>query len=74
MIEGLLPSFYTLFRDVQYLEHCVNCVKRLTTLSPGQSISNTIKRRFTSVNQRQGQLKVQVTEDKFIYKQGTPED
>ena len=34
MIEGLIPSFYTLFRDVQYLEHCVNCVKRLTALYP----------------------------------------
>jgi hypothetical protein len=46
----------------------------LTALSPGQSLSNTMKRRFTGVNQRQGQLKIQVAEDKFIYRQGSPED
>ncbi|CAG8978002.1 hypothetical protein HYALB_00000671 [Hymenoscyphus albidus] len=74
MIEGLIPSFYTLFRDVQYLEHCVNCVKRLTALSPQQTLSTSMKGRFTGVNQRQGQLKVQVAEDKFIYKHGTPQD
>ena len=74
MVEGLIPLFYTLFRDVQYLEDCVNCVKRLIALSPGESLSNAIKRRFTGVNQRQGQLKIQVAEDKFIYRQGTPED
>ena len=74
MIEGLIPSIHTLFRDVLYLENCANCVKRLTTLSPGQSLSDAMKRRFTGVNQEPGQLKVQVTEDKFICRQGTPED
>jgi len=74
MIEGLIPSFHTFFRDVLYLENCANCVKRLTILSPGQSLSNAMKRRFTSVNQEPRQVKVQVTEDEFICRQGTPED
>jgi len=65
MVEGLIQLFYILFRDVQYLEDC---------MSPGQSLSNTMKQRFTGVNQRQGQLKLQVAEDKFIYRLGTPED
>lgn len=74
MIEGLIPSLHTLFRDVGYLEHCVNCVKRLTALSPQQSLSRSMKGRFTGANQRHGRVKVQVTEGKFVYRQGTPED
>ncbi|KAH6696623.1 hypothetical protein BKA61DRAFT_441268, partial [Leptodontidium sp. MPI-SDFR-AT-0119] len=33
IVEGLIPSLYTFFIDVLYLENYVNCVKRLTTLS-----------------------------------------
>ncbi|KAH6721992.1 hypothetical protein BKA61DRAFT_451319, partial [Leptodontidium sp. MPI-SDFR-AT-0119] len=39
MVEGLIPSLHTFFMDVLYLENCVNCVKRLTTLSARQSLS-----------------------------------
>ncbi|PVH71507.1 hypothetical protein DL98DRAFT_435016, partial [Cadophora sp. DSE1049] len=74
IIEGLILLIHTFFKDVIYLENCVNYVKRLTTLSSGQSLLIVIKRRFTSVNQEPGQVKVQVTEDEFIYRQGTPEE
>jgi hypothetical protein len=74
MTKGLIPSIHTLFRDIQYLEDYVNCVKRLTTVSPRENLANTMKRKFTGVNQRQGQLKLQISEDKFIYRKGTPQD
>ena len=32
-IEGIIPSLYTFFKDLWYLELCVNCIKRLITPS-----------------------------------------
>jgi hypothetical protein len=43
-------------------------------VSPQENLANAMKRKFTGVNQRQGQLKVQISENKFIYRKGTPED
>ena len=34
LVNGLIPSLYTFFRDLQYLQACVDCVKRLISLSP----------------------------------------
>ncbi|KFZ13857.1 hypothetical protein V501_03496 [Pseudogymnoascus sp. VKM F-4519 (FW-2642)] len=31
MVDGLIPSLFTFFKDVRYLELCNNCVKRLVT-------------------------------------------
>ncbi|KFY68421.1 hypothetical protein V496_01043 [Pseudogymnoascus sp. VKM F-4515 (FW-2607)] len=31
MVDGLIPSLFTFFKDVRYLELCNNCLKRLVT-------------------------------------------
>lgn len=36
LVNGLIPSLHTFFRDLQYLQACVDCVKRLIVL--GESI------------------------------------
>ena len=65
MVDGLVPSLSTFFRDLQYLKLCTDAVKRLIPPSPGLGVSGTIKRRFSGVNQKEGQVKIQVTEDSF---------
>jgi hypothetical protein len=74
MVEGLVPSLFTFFRDIQYLDVCVDCVKRLSTLSPGQSVSDAMARRCKSVNQEGGQTRIQIAEDTFVSRPGSKID
>ena len=70
MVDGLIPSLYTFFKDLQYLQVCVDCVKRLTRLSTGQSVYEAVERRFRGVNQTEGLVKVQTAEDNIISREG----
>ncbi|KAL5345257.1 hypothetical protein ACLOAV_009627 [Pseudogymnoascus australis] len=74
VVDGLVPSLFTFFRDIQYLALCADCVKRLIRLSPEQDVSDALERRFTGVNQVEGQVKVQVTENSFVYWRGSLEN
>lgn len=70
-VEGLIPSLFTFFKDIQYLELCSNSVKRLTALSRTLEVFDRIQDKFTGVNQVEGRVKVQVAERAWIYGSGT---
>lgn len=55
-LDGLIPSLYTFFRDLQYLQACVDCVKRLISVSSGQTLFNAIECAFTGINQKDRQV------------------
>jgi len=51
-VDGLIPSLFTFFEDVKYLEACANCVKRLVSLSPRDTVSTALEKAFCDTNQR----------------------
>ncbi|KAI9769847.1 MAG: hypothetical protein M1840_003841 [Geoglossum simile] len=70
LVEGVIPSLFTFFKDILYLHECAACMRRLLSLTPQETLFSTLERRFTGVNQRDGFVIEQVTEDSFIYKPG----
>ncbi|ELR07186.1 hypothetical protein GMDG_08313 [Pseudogymnoascus destructans 20631-21] len=78
-IRGLIPSLATFFKDIGYLEHLTNCAKQL--MGDNVQISHAFKQLFSPVNQEDGrvqimdgQAKIQVAENAFVYEQGTRGD
>ncbi|ELR09839.1 hypothetical protein GMDG_04322, partial [Pseudogymnoascus destructans 20631-21] len=78
-IRGLIPSLATFFKDIGYLERLTNCVKQLT--GNNVQISHAFKQLFSPVDQEDGrvrimdgQAKIQVAENAFVYGQGTRGD
>ncbi|PVH72066.1 hypothetical protein DL98DRAFT_383223, partial [Cadophora sp. DSE1049] len=74
MIDGLVPSLFTFFRDIQYLKLCIDCLKRLVTVPKRESVCETLARTYSDKNQRKGHVKIQITEDSFVDQAGTPAD
>jgi hypothetical protein len=74
MVDGLIPSLFTFFKDLLWLQGLVACVKRLTRLSCDQTVSSAIENCFTGINQREGQVVVQVTETSFKFEPGSLTD
>ena len=64
-VDGLIPSLFTFFEDVKYLEACANCVKRLVSLSPRDTVSTALEKAFCDANQRADRTVIQVTESSF---------
>ena len=64
-IDGLIPSLYTFFKDVQYLQVYINYIKRLTKVSPRETVLLSMKDKFTGQNQARDQVKIQVTENTY---------
>ena len=73
LVDGLIPSLHT-FRDLQYLQACIDCVKRLISLCPEQTLFNAMECAFTGINQRDRQVTLQVAESELIYRPGTVAD
>ena len=73
-VDGLIPSLFTFFKDLLYLQVCVDCVRRLTTVSSGQSVCEAMERRFTGTGQTVGQVKIQVAEDTIVPREGSRDD
>ncbi|ELR03478.1 hypothetical protein GMDG_06208 [Pseudogymnoascus destructans 20631-21] len=78
-VEGLIPSLATFFKDIGYLERLTNCIKRLT--GDNVQISHAFKQLFSPVDQKDsriritdGQAKIQVAENAFVYGQGMRRD
>ena len=61
-IDGLVPSLFTFFEDVKYLNACADCLKRLVKLSRRDTVSNALKRKFPLTNDADGQSVVEVAE------------
>ncbi|KAH8799388.1 hypothetical protein F5884DRAFT_686783, partial [Xylogone sp. PMI_703] len=72
MVDGLVPSLFTFFRDIQYLKLCIDCLKRLVIVPKRASVCETLARSYSGKNQREGHVKIQVTEDSFLDRAGTP--
>ncbi|KAI9767338.1 MAG: hypothetical protein M1840_005747 [Geoglossum simile] len=70
LVEGVIPSLFTFFKDILYLHECAACMRRLLSLTPRETVFSTLERRFTGVNQRDGFMIEQVAEDSFISKPG----
>ncbi len=64
-VDRLIPSLFTFFEDVKYLEACANCVKRLVSLSPRDTVSTALEKAFCDANQRADRAVIQVTESSF---------
>jgi hypothetical protein len=69
-VDRLIPSFYSYFEDINYLQGPVKCIKSLIDLSPRDSVSTALLRAFRDGNQRDGQYVVQKSESKFVLRQG----
>ena len=52
------------------MQICVDCIQRLTNLSPRRTLHTAIEQCFTGLNQRDGQVVVQTTESTFISQPG----
>ncbi|PVH67490.1 hypothetical protein DL98DRAFT_443489, partial [Cadophora sp. DSE1049] len=74
MIDGLVPSLFTFFRDIQHLKLCINCLKRLVVVPKRESVCETLARTYSGKNQRKGYVKIQIAEDSFLDRTGTPAD
>ncbi|KAH8802037.1 hypothetical protein F5882DRAFT_153355 [Hyaloscypha sp. PMI_1271] len=74
MVDGLIPSLFTFFRDIQYLKLCLDCLKRLTSVPKRRSVHEMVQDKYSGKNQKEGHVKIQITEDSFTYQAGTPED
>jgi hypothetical protein len=74
LIEGLIPTLFSFFKDLQYLQACVDCVRRLTRVSLRETVFTAMEKSFTGVNQRDGQVVVQMTESTFVSKPGSLAD
>ncbi|KAI9770687.1 MAG: hypothetical protein M1839_003071 [Geoglossum umbratile] len=70
LVEGVIPSLFTFFKDILYLHECAACMRRLLSLTPRETVFSTLERRFTGVNQRDGFVIEQIAEDSFISKPG----
>ena len=67
-LDYLIPSLFTFFEDVKYLELCANCVKWLLTVSPRDTVLAALQRTFSDTNQKPRRAMIQVTESDFIYR------
>ncbi|KAF4763054.1 hypothetical protein N7455_003820 [Penicillium solitum] len=74
--EGIIPSLYTFFKDLWYLESCANCIKRL--IIPSRSfptIRGATRAAFLSFDSTHTQFLIQTSEAGFrsySHSQGDP--
>lgn len=67
-VDSLIPSLYTFFGDIDYLQDCVDCVKRLVHVDRGvkNAVSSCLRKKLQRVAARDCQVVVQIAEDRFI--------
>ncbi|KAH7108733.1 hypothetical protein B0J11DRAFT_390979, partial [Dendryphion nanum] len=68
--DRLIPSLFTFFEDVKYLNACADCLKRLVKVSRKETVSMALDHKFTDVNQISGQYIVEIGESLFITRPG----
>ena len=64
-VEGLIPSLFTFFKDVLYLEALAGCMTRLIRLLPGDTVFTALGRAFSDTNERSERAVIQVAESHF---------
>ncbi|KAJ5640278.1 uncharacterized protein N7484_008140 [Penicillium longicatenatum] len=74
--DRIIPSLYTFFKDLWYLESCANCMKRLITPSRSfPTIRGAIRAAYSTHNPTHEQFLIQTSETGFRYyshSQGDP--
>ena len=73
-IDGMIPSLFTFFKDLQYLQVCVDSVKRLTSLTNQETVMAAMERIFTGLNQAPNQVVTQITESTFTIRAGSQKE
>jgi hypothetical protein len=76
IFDGLIPSLFTFFQDINYLQLCVDCVKRLVYVPRGinSTVSSSLRRRLKYVRGGECRIVIQVAEDRFISRPGSLEE
>ena len=64
-VDGLIPSLYALFENMNYLKALVDCITRLVRPSPSDTVSTALFKAFSDTNQRPDHAVIQVTESSF---------
>jgi len=64
-VDGLIPSLYALFENVNYLKALAACMTRLVRPSPGDTVSTALFKAFSDINQRADRAVIQITEPGF---------
>ncbi|KAJ5369939.1 uncharacterized protein N7496_006031 [Penicillium cataractarum] len=74
--DGIIPSLYTFFKDLWYLESCANCIKRLITPSRScPTVRSAMRAAFSSSDPAHTRLLIQTSETGLRYysdSQGDP--
>src|SRR5450432_3237309 len=50
-IDGLIPSLFTFFEDIKYLQATADCVKQLIKLSPKDTVFTALDNCFSNASQ-----------------------
>ena len=64
-VDDLIPSLDTLFENLNYLKVLNDCMTRLVSPSPGDTVSTALFKAFSDTNQRPDRAIIQVTESSF---------
>lgn len=65
-VDGLIPSLYALFENLNYLKALAACMTRLVRPSPGDTVSTALFKAFSDINQRADGAVIQITESRFL--------
>ncbi|KAJ4519899.1 hypothetical protein HRR75_001760 [Exophiala dermatitidis] len=72
--DRLIPSLFTFFEDLKYLQGIADCVKRLLHLSPRDSVFSAFEHSFSDARQVADQHVIQVSESTFAAAPGWSTD
>ena len=64
-VDDLIPSLDALFENLNYLKVLADCMTRLVSPSPGDTVSTALFKAFSDTNQRPDRAIIQVTESSF---------
>ena len=64
-VDDLIPSLDTLFENLNYLKVLTDCMTRLVSPSPGDTVSTALFKAFSDTNQIPDRAIIQVTESSF---------
>ena len=72
--DRLIPSLFTFFEDLKYLEDLADCVKHLLHISPRDSVFSAFEHSFSDARQVADQCVIQVPESTFAAAPGCSTD
>ncbi|TVY13719.1 hypothetical protein LARI1_G009020, partial [Lachnellula arida] len=73
-IDYLIPSLFTFFEDLKYLNACADCLKRLVKLSRHDTVFTALQRKFPYESQTGDQCVLEVAESTFVVRPGRAAD